>query len=83
MRILLGLAMAATVFATMPSAHAGEYCGFLDREHSQVRCGFTSVQQCKQAIGDKGAICIPDPEFAAIDRGAFRALVSVNQADRA
>jgi hypothetical protein len=57
MRILLGLAVAATVYATIPSARAvEEYCGFLDREHSQVRCGFTRVQQCKQAIGDKSAI---------------------------
>ena len=69
MRILLGLAVAAAVYATIPSARAaGDWCGFLDKEHSQVRCGFTSVQQCKQAIGDKSAICIPDPEFAAIDR---------------
>lgn len=72
MRILLGLATAATVFAAIPSAHAaGEYCGFVDREHSRVRCGFTNVEQCKQAIGDKNAICIPDPEFAAIDRRLF------------
>ncbi len=72
MRILLGLALAATVYATIPSAHAaGDYCGFVDREHSQVRCGFTNVQQCKQAIGDKNAICIPNPDFAAINRRLF------------
>lgn len=66
------LAIAALLTLTLTTAHAaGDYCGFLDREHSQVRCGFTSVEQCKQAIGDKNAICIANPEFAAIDRRAF------------
>lgn len=75
MRILLGLAVAAIVFAVIPSAHAaGEYCGFVDREHSRVRCGFTNVEQCKQAIGDKNAICIPDPEFAVSSRRAIARL---------
>jgi Protein of unknown function (DUF3551) len=72
MRILLGIAAAAAIFASIPSARAaGDYCGFVDREHSRVRCGFTSIEQCKQAIGDKDAICIPNPEFAAINRRSF------------
>ena len=65
MRYLLGLAMVAALAASIPSAHAAEWCGFVDREHSKVRCGYSSVEQCKQSIGDKNAICIPDPEFAS------------------
>jgi hypothetical protein len=65
MRVLLGLAMTAAVIVSIPSAHAEEWCGFLDKEHSQVHCGYSSLAECKQSIGDKDAICIPDPNFAA------------------
>ena len=70
MRVLLGLAMAASVFASISSARAQEWCGFLDKEHSQVRCGYSSLDECKQSLGDKNAICIPDPDFAARFRRA-------------
>ena len=65
MRVLLGLAMTAAFIASTPSARAEEWCGFLDQEHSQVRCGYSSLAECKQSIGDKDAICIPDPNFAS------------------
>jgi len=71
MRIMLGLVTAAILAASVPPAHAQEWCGFFDRDNSRVRCGFTSVEQCKQALGEKNAICIPDPEFAARLRRAF------------
>jgi hypothetical protein len=64
MRILLGLVTAVTFAASIPTASADEWCGFLDREHSQVRCGYSSLAECKQSIGDKKAICVLSPSFA-------------------
>ena len=78
MRVLLGVAIAATIAASIPSAHAEEWCGFLDREHSKVRCGYSSLIECKQSIGDKNAICIPDPSFAGIQQSA-RVLLAVSR----
>ena len=68
MRLLLGLVTAAALFTAIPSARAQDWCGFLDKEHSKVRCGYSSVTECKQSIGDKKAICMPDPEFAGFRR---------------
>jgi hypothetical protein len=68
MRVLLGLVLAASFLISIPSARAQEWCGFRDREHSQVRCGYSSLAQCKQAIGDKNAICVPNPSFASTRR---------------
>jgi hypothetical protein len=70
MRVLLGLVLAVSFIFMMsiPSARAQEWCGFLDREHSQVRCGYSSLAQCKQALADKSAVCIPDPSFASTRR---------------
>lgn len=68
MRVLLGLVLAASFLISIPSARAQEWCGFLNREYSQVRCGYSSLEQCKQAIGHKNAMCIPDPFFAGMRR---------------
>ena len=69
MRILLGLAVAGLLAGSICSAQAQEWCGFLDKANSRVRCGFSSIEQCKQALGDKkgakkSAVCMPSPSFA-------------------
>ena len=65
MRILFGLLAAVTFAASISPARAEKWCGFLDKEHSQVRCGYSSAGECKQAIGDnKNGICMPSPSFA-------------------
>ena len=38
---------------TVSTVRATEWCGFIDKEHAQVHCGYSSVEQCKQAIGNK------------------------------
>ncbi len=70
MRVLLGLVLAASFMISIPSARAQEWCGFLDKEHSQVRCGYSSLAHCKQSLGDKkDAICMPSPSFAKAGQG--------------
>lgn len=66
MRILLGLIAAATFAVLTSHAHADDWCGFLDQEHARVRCGYSSLDECEQSLGDKkGAFCMPDPNFAS------------------
>ncbi len=75
MRVLLGLAMAAIFTASIPFAHAQEWCGFLDKKHSMVRCGYSSEAECKQSLNDKkDAVCVPDPSFAKDEGRRFAAL---------
>jgi hypothetical protein len=65
MRILLGLVAAGLLACSLAPANAQEWCGFLDHEHARVRCGFTSIKDCKQALHHKkNAICMPSPSFA-------------------
>ncbi len=69
MRVLLGLAAAGLLAGSLASARAENYCGFLDKAHAQVRCGFTSIKQCKEALGHKkDAVCMPSPSFAKSKR---------------
>jgi len=66
MRILIGLAAGLGMLALSAPAHAQDWCGFHQKAHSRVRCGYSSLQQCKQALankkdGDKTVVCLPDP----------------------
>jgi hypothetical protein len=74
MRVFLGLAAAGLVAASLSSARAEEWCGFVDKAGAQVRCGFSSLAECQQTIGDKkDAYCMPDPAFASRSHdGRFR-----------
>jgi len=67
MRILTGVAAAMAIAAALSApASAADWCGFHQKAHSLVRCGYSSLQQCKQALsekknGDQTAVCLPDP----------------------
>jgi hypothetical protein len=77
MRVIFGLLIAGLFAASISSAYAGEWCGFLDKDGSRVRCGFSSLDECKQTIGDKkDAYCMPDPNFAARGRAKVRLAVT-------
>ena len=72
MKIWMGLAIAGAIALSAP-AGAQDWCGFRDTANSQVRCGYSSLQKCKQALTDstdadkkdgKGGasvVCLPDP----------------------
>ena len=69
-RIILATSLCGIAALTLPvaTAHAEDYCGFKDQKGFRVHCGYSSVTECQQSIGGKGAICMPDPEFAMRDR---------------
>jgi Protein of unknown function (DUF3551) len=73
MRIWTGLLGALAIVGVLalsgPTASAQDWCGFHQKAGSQVKCGFSSLQQCKQALadkktGDKSVTCLPDPAFS-------------------
>ena len=75
MRLLLGLMVAATFAASNLPARAEHWCGFIDKAHAQVHCGYSSIAECKQATGDKkDAVCLPDPSFAKYEGRRLAAL---------
>jgi hypothetical protein len=70
MRIMTGLVGGLAILGALAlsgtTASAQDWCGFHQKAGSRVRCGFSSLQQCKQALsekkdGDKGVTCLPDP----------------------
>ena len=70
MGLLGGVALAGVLAFSPMSASAGDWCGFHQKAGSRVQCGFSSLQQCKQALtdkkekdGDKSVTCLPDPAF--------------------
>ena len=72
--ILLGFAATVSAAAAPTPARAGEWCGFIDKAGARVHCGYSSLAECKQAIGDKkdqkDIYCLPDPTFAELRRAA-------------
>lgn len=69
MRILTGLAAGLSLAAALSApASAQDWCGFHQKAHSLVRCGYSSLKTCKHALsekkdGDKATTCLPDPSF--------------------
>ena len=54
-------ASVATTAAPTASAGGPEWCGFHNKAGDRVRCGYSSENDCKQALGEPDAICIVDP----------------------
>lgn len=71
MRVLIGLVAGLTIAGALSmsagSAGASDWCGFHQKAHSRVRCGYSSLQVCKRKLsekkksGDKTVTCVPDP----------------------
>lgn len=56
-------------FATTP-AGAEEWCGFQEKAGAIVRCGYSSLQECKEKVekttkDSKSIVCMPSPSFAS------------------
>jgi hypothetical protein len=70
MRVVFGLVLAGLMAGTLVPARAEQWCGFIPEARERVRCGYSSLQQCRQALTDrtkerkdaaKGIVCLPDP----------------------
>jgi len=76
MRTIIPLA-ALFALITVTAARADEWCSFIDKAHAPVHCGYSSLADCKQSIGDsKNGYCMPDPSFASRAVGARLKLAS-------
>ncbi len=65
--------LAALFALTLTAANAAEWCGFVDKANAPVRCGYSSLAECKQSVGDKkDGYCMPDPGFASRDSGKMK-----------
>jgi hypothetical protein len=72
MRIVIGLAglilvLLGSMAASTVSARALGWCGVHVHEtvSSRIQWGYSNFEECKRKLGDKDAICIPDPFFAS------------------
>ena len=71
LKLAAGLALAGFVALPATPASALDWCGFHQKAHSRVHCGYSSLQVCKAKLSDKKAddkksggktvICMPDP----------------------
>ncbi len=76
MRGSIGLFVAGLVASSIVPAQAENWCGFHQQANSPVRCGFSSLTECKQALGVKGkknknVTCRLDPSFAKAGSGGW------------
>ena len=71
LKLAAGLALAGLVALPAAPASASDWCGFRQKAHSRVHCGYSSLQVCKAKLADKKptdkktrdkpVICMPDP----------------------
>ena len=67
------ISLTAFFALTLTAANAAEWCGFIDKDHAPVHCGYSSLAECKQSVGDKkDGYCMPDPGFAGRDDGRVK-----------
>lgn len=66
MRLVMPLA--ALLALSLSAANAAEWCGFIDKAHAPVHCGYSSLDECKQSLADQqNGYCMPDPGFARLE----------------
>ncbi|HET7850948.1 MAG TPA: hypothetical protein VFL51_18020 [Pseudolabrys sp.] len=76
MRLIIPLAALLALCFASTSASAAEWCGFHEKAGAVVRCGYSSLQECKQLLGDaekkndrskkdRDIVCMPSPSFAS------------------
>ncbi|HTT48811.1 MAG TPA: hypothetical protein VMG39_12515 [Pseudolabrys sp.] len=67
------ISLTAFFALTLTAANAAEWCGFIDKDHAPVHCGYSSLAECKQSVGDKkDGYCMPDPGFASREDGRIK-----------
>ena len=65
MRSWIALAALAAALSIGAPARAQEWCGFQDKTGAVIKCGYSSLAQCRQQAGTKDTVCMPDPDFAS------------------
>jgi hypothetical protein len=75
---LLSFVAIGVLNATAIPVRAQEWCGFHDKTGSLVRCGYSSLAECKQNLAGKNPVCIPNPEFAVQERSQRQQLALAN-----
>ena len=68
--LVFGFAAGGAMAADQPPAGGPAWCGFKDKPGSRVRCGYSTESDCKQGVGQPGAICIVDPYLTEARRTA-------------
>jgi hypothetical protein len=58
--IILAAALAAL---TATGARADDWCGYTTKDNAVIECGYTTAQDCADAVG-KGGMCFLDPDTA-------------------
>jgi len=59
-----GIILAAAVTAlSATGARADEWCGYTTKDNAVIECGYTTAQDCANAVG-KGGMCFVDPDTA-------------------
>jgi hypothetical protein len=61
----------AMMLMAVPTAQAEEWCGYAARAKSLIECGYSSVSECENALGNRG-MCFVDPEVAFNGKGFTR-----------
>jgi hypothetical protein len=55
--------VAALMALSADAARADEWCGYATKDNAMIECGYTTAEECENAVG-KGGMCFVDPDVA-------------------
>jgi hypothetical protein len=61
--------VAALMALSADAARADEWCGYATKDNAMIECGYTTAEECENAVG-KGGMCFVDPDVALETRRA-------------
>jgi Protein of unknown function (DUF3551) len=63
------LATTSMLAATTNARADDEWCGYAIKDKAIIECGYSSVQECQNVVGN-GGMCFVDPDYAFNERRA-------------
>ena len=61
--LILAAALTALSALSATAARADQWCGYASHDDAVIECGYTTADQCTNAVG-KGGMCFIDPDTA-------------------
>jgi hypothetical protein len=69
MRGVIVLAAALAVMSTTGARADDEWCGYAVKDKAIIECGYSTAQECENAVGS-GGVCFIDPDYAEYSKRA-------------
>lgn len=64
MRLSIAVLAALAAASLAGPAQAQDWCGFKDENGAVIKCGYSTLAECRALTHAKDGVCMPNPDFA-------------------